>query len=353
MNEEIHNDGINCPMPINDYDKILLAHGSGGTISHNLISRIIRPVFSNEYLDKLHDSAVIEINNQRIAFTTDSYVVKPLFFPGGNIGKLAVYGTVNDLVCAGAKPLFISVSFIIEEGLPVDDFKRIVSSMSSAAEQSGVKIVTGDTKVVEKGKGDLIFINTSGIGIVRDNVDISPGNVRPGDDIILSGSIAEHGIAIMAARESLEFETSIQSDAAPLNGFMEEILNATKNIHMMRDPTRGGISSALNEIALSSNTEIMIEESKIQINEEVKGACELLGFDPLYVANEGKLLVFLPPSETDKVLGVMKNHPLGKNAGVIGRVTDSVNPGSVIMKTSIGTFRIVDMIAGDQLPRIC
>ncbi|MFH1198429.1 MAG: hydrogenase expression/formation protein HypE [bacterium] len=352
MNNEELITGMNCPVPLNDYEKILLAHGGGGTLSHNLIKKIIQPQFSNKFLDEMHDSAVLEIDGKKIAFTTDSYVVKPIFFPGGDIGKLSICGTVNDLVCAGAKPLFISVGFILEEGFTVEDFKKIISSMSEAAQIAGVQIVTGDTKVVERGKGDQIYINTSSIGEIYDGVSISPKKIEVGDKIILSGKIAEHGIAIMASRESLDFETTIISDVAPLNGLLDEIFKVTKNIHVMRDPTRGGIASALNEIAESANKEIIIDESKIPVSEEVKGACELLGFDPLYIANEGKLLIFLPEEESEKVFDVIRNHPLGKDAQIIGEVTNG-NSSRVLLKTIIGTTRIVDMISGEQLPRIC
>lgn len=352
MNDTNLSAKLNCPISSGEYEKILIAHGGGGILSHDLITKLIQPQFSNEYLDVMHDSAVFGINKQRFAFTTDSYVVKPIFFPGGDIGKLSVYGTVNDLVCAGAKPLYISVAFIIEEGFPIEDFKKVIASMREAAEFARVKIITGDTKVVEKGKGDQIFINTSGIGLVYDEVNISPKNLAIGDKIILSGKIAEHGIAIMSSRESLEFETKIVSDAAPLNGLVEEVFKVTKNIHVMRDPTRGGIASALNEIVKSAKKEIVIDELNIPISEEVKGACEILGFDPLYIANEGKLLICLPRSESEKVLGVIKNHPMGRDAQIIGEVTDQ-NSGRVLMKTIIGTKRIIDMISGEQLPRIC
>lgn len=343
---------LNCPVSYTEYEKIIVAHGGGGRLSHDLITNIIQPLFTNEQLDLMHDSAVFEINQQRFAFTTDSYVVQPIFFPGGDIGKLSVYGTVNDLVCAGAKPLYISVGFIIEEGFPIEYFKKILASMKEASEYSGVKIVTGDTKVVEKGKGDQIFINTSGIGIVHEGVNIAPKNLGTGDKIILSGRIAEHGIAIMASRESLEFETKIVSDTSPMNGLVEEIFKVTKNIHVMRDPTRGGVASVLNELAIAAQKEILIHEQFIPISEEVKGACEILGFDPLYIANEGKMIIFLPENESEKVLTVMKNHPLGKDAQIIGEVV-SDNSARVLMKTVIGTKRIVDMIYGEQLPRIC
>lgn len=343
---------LSCPIPKSDYDRILLAHGGGGTLSHKLISELFIPQFANEILDQQHDSGVFELNGSRIAFTTDSYVVQPIFFPGGDIGSLAVNGTVNDLSVAGAKPLFISTAFIIEEGFEIEELWKIVLSMEKAAKEAGVQIITGDTKVVDKGKGDKIFINTSGIGIVPQGVNISPKNCQPGDVIILSGKIAEHGVAIMSSRENLEFETTIKSDSAPLNGLVEKMLNATKEIHMMRDPTRGGVASTLNEIAMTAKIGILIEEEKIPISEEVNGACEILGLDPLYIANEGKLIAFVPENKSAKILEAMKSHPFGREACIIGKVT-STDPGTVIMKTSIGSTRIVDMMSGEQLPRIC
>ena len=344
--------GLSCPIPKSDYDKVLLAHGGGGTLSQQLIQKLFFSQFNNDVLNVHHDSAMFELNGSRLAFTTDSYVVQPIFFPGGNIGDLAINGTINDLAVSGAKPLYISVGFIIEEGFEIEELWKIVLSMKAAADKAGIKIVTGDTKVVDHGKGDKIFINTSGIGIIKDGIDIFPQNCKEGDSIILSGRIAEHGIAIMSAREGLEFETTIKSDSAPLNNLIEAVLRISNNIHVMRDPTRGGIASALNEIAQSSQKGIQLYEEKIPITEEVKGACEILGLDPLYIANEGKVLIFVPKSETEEVLNVMRNNPLGKDASVIGKVTIS-DPGLVVMKTLIGSSRIVDMISGEQLPRIC
>lgn len=343
---------LSCPIPKSDYDRILLAHGGGGTLSHKLISKLFYPQFANDILDQQHDSGVFELNGSRIALTTDSYVIHPIFFPGGDIGSLAINGTINDLSMAGAKPLFISAAFIIEEGFEIEELWKIVLSMEKAAKDAGVKIITGDTKVVDKGKGDKIFINTSGIGIVPEGVNISPKNCQPGDVIILSGKIAEHGVAIMSSRENLEFETTIKSDSAPLNGLVEKMLNASKEIHVMRDPTRGGVASTLNEIAMTAKVGILIEEEKIPISEEVKGACEILGLDPLYIANEGKLIAFISENSSEEVLEAMRSHPLGREACIIGKVT-STNPEDVIMKTSIGSTRIVDMMSGEQLPRIC
>ena len=343
---------LSCPIPKSEYDKVLIAHGGGGTLTHQLISKIFLNQFGNEYLNQLHDGAIFEINGSKFAFTTDSYVVKPIFFPGGNIGELAINGTVNDLAVCGAKPLFISTGFIIEEGFEIEELWKIVLSMKEAADKAGVMIVTGDTKVVEKGKGDKIFINISGIGLVYDGVDISPKNVKVGDVIILNGRIAEHGIAIMSAREGLEFETKIESDTAPLNGLVEDILKASKKISVMRDPTRGGLASALNEIASSANVKIEIYEKEIPIADEVLGACEILGLDPLYIANEGKILVFVEADDAEKVLEAMRKNPYGKDSRIIGRVTEEGSP-LVTMKTLIGSTRIVDMISGEQLPRIC
>jgi len=343
---------LNCPIPKSEYDKVILAHGGGGKLSHQLLEKIFFSQFDNELLNQQNDSAVFDLKDQRLAFTTDSYVVQPIFFPGGNIGELAVYGTVNDLSVSGAKPLYLSAGFIIEEGLPMDDLWKIVVSMKEAAEKSGVQIITGDTKVVEKGKGDKVFINTSGVGVVYDGINISPKRCRPGDAIILSGRIADHGIAIMSAREGLQFETTIVSDTAPLNELVEKMLNASKNIHTMRDATRGGIASTLNEIASSANVGVNINENSIPINDQVIGACEILGLDPLYIANEGKLVAFVDSNDAEKVLGVMKSHPLGVDSIIIGEVVED-HPGRVVMKTSIGSSRIVDMISGEQLPRIC
>jgi hydrogenase expression/formation protein HypE len=341
-----------CPLPISDHKEIVLAHGSGGKLTHRLIEKMVLPAFRNELLEPLHDGAIFSIKDAKLAFSTDSYVVKPIFFPGGDIGTLAVHGTVNDLAMCGAKPLYLSVAFIIEEGLAMQDFWRIVQSMRDAANTAGVTLVTGDTKVVDRGKGDQIFINTSGIGIIDPKVNIHPKRAQLGDKIIVSGQIAVHGIAIMSVREGLEFETEIASDTAALNGLVETILAAGKDIHVLRDPTRGGITSALSEIAEAANVGIRLEERLLPISEEVKGACEILGLDPLYVANEGKLLAFVPPDEAEKVLAAMRSHPLGREAAIIGEVIGE-HPGMVTMKTHIGGTRVVDMLSGEQLPRIC
>ncbi len=344
--------GPACPIPIANYPNVLMAHGGGGKLSHQLIGMMIAEHFDNPALRQLHDGAVITAGQTQLAFSTDSYVISPIFFPGGNIGELSVYGTVNDLTMCGSVPKFISAGFIIEEGLPMEQLWRIVQAMKAAADRAGVQIVTGDTKVVDRGKGDGIFINTAGIGIIPSGRAISPSGAQPGDRIIVSGEIAQHGIAIMSVREGLEFETTILSDCAPLNGLVEAMYAASPELHVMRDPTRGGVASALNEIAESSQCGIRIVEQDIPINAEVRGACELLGFDPLYVANEGKLLAFVPAKDADAVLAAMRVHPLGKDAAIIGEVITD-HPGTVVMKTSIGSSRVVDMLSGEQLPRIC
>jgi len=317
---------------------------------HQLIREYFVPEFE---LKSLNDSAVLEeINHGKIAFTTDSYVVSPIFFPGGDIGKLAVYGTVNDLSMVGAKPLYITTGLILEEGFPLEDLKRILSSVASAAEKSGVKIVAGDTKVVDKGKADGIFINTSGIGIVENGVDISPIRVMSGDKVILSGPIGNHGISIIAERNGISFNPPVLSDTAPLNGLVSEMLKTTKEIHAMRDPTRGGLASALKEIAIDSGYCIVVEEESIPVPAGVSGACELLGFDPLYVANEGILVAIVKPDVAESLINTIKRHPLGKEARLIGYVQETPAK-MVLMKTSIGGTRIVEMLSGDQLPRIC
>lgn len=331
-------------------DRILLGHGSGGKMMHQLIREYFVPEFE---LKSLNDSAVLEeINHGKIAFTTDSYVVSPIFFPGGDIGKLAVYGTVNDLSMVGAKPLYITTGLILEEGFPLKDLKRILSSMANAAEKSGVKIVAGDTKVVDKGKADGIFINTSGVGIIEKGVDISPIRVMIGDKVILSGPVGNHGISIIAERNGISFNPPILSDTAPLNGLVSEMLKTTKEIHAMRDPTRGGLASALKEIAIDSGYCIVVEEESIPVLAGVRGACELLGFDPLYVANEGILVAIVKPDVAESLINTMRRHPLGKEARLIGYVQETPAK-MVLMKTSIGGTRIVEMLSGDQLPRIC
>jgi hydrogenase expression/formation protein HypE len=350
MIENVINHG--CSISIQPSDKILLAHGSGGSTANKLIADIFLEEFKNKYLGEMHDGAVFGIEGVRLAFTTDSFVVKPLFFPGGSIGDLAVNGTINDLAMCGARPLFISAAFIIEEGFEIEKLQMIVRTMQSAAVRCGVEIITGDTKVVEKGKGDKVFINTSGIGILNDGVNISPARAQPGDSIILSGTIADHGMAVLSAREELGFISDIKSDTAPLNDLVGLILSVTKNIHVLRDPTRGGVAGVLNEISKAAGVTLVIDESRIRIREEVRSACELIGFDPLYIANEGKCLIILPGEESKTVLNIVRTHPAGKDAEIIGEVTKH-SEGEVILRTTIGTSRTLDMLAGDQLPRIC
>jgi hydrogenase expression/formation protein HypE len=341
-----------CPIPISDYPTVLMAHGGGGKLTHQLIQRMFASQFDNEHLGELHDGAMLDLPGNRIAFSTDSYVVRPLFFPGGTIGELAVNGTVNDLAMCGARPLYLSCAMIIEEGLPMEELWRVVVSMQAAATTAGIRVVTGDTKVVDKGKGDRLFINTSGVGVIGDGIRISPRRAMPGDAIILNGPIADHGIAIMSVREGLDFETPIESDTAALNGLVETILAAGDHVHVLRDPTRGGVASALNEIAEASTRGILIEERALPVRDPVRGACELLGLDPLYVANEGKVLAFVAAEAEQRVLRNMRDHPLGKDAVVIGHVTAD-HPGIVVMKSAIGGTRVVDMLSGEQLPRIC
>ena len=333
-------------------DKILLDHGSGGKASHSLIADLLVPEFENPILVQLDDGAIFDIKGKRLAFSTDSHVVDPIFFPGGNIGDLAVNGTVNDLAMCGARPLYLSVALIIEEGFSVADLKKILKAMRQAATKADVLIVTGDTKVVPNGAVDKIFVNTSGVGFIPDGVNISGHNARPGDKVILSGTIADHGITILTQREGMTFESPIQSDTAPLNQMVCEMTAASNQIHALRDPTRGGLGTSLNEIAAQSNVGIKIYEESLLIREEVAGICELLGFDPLYVANEGKLVAFVGPDHAQRILEVVKANEYGKDACMIGEVVAD-SPGKVFMKTCIGGTRIVDMLTGDQIPRIC
>lgn len=347
-----------CPLPLAERTNVLLGHGSGGKLSTELLRGIFLPAFSNAVLDRLDDQAVFPLGSARVAFTTDSFVVSPLFFPGGDIGSLAVHGTVNDLAVGGATPVCLAAAFILEEGLPLETLRRVVDSMQSAADAVGIPIVTGDTKVVERGKGDGLFINTSGIGIVPEGVELSADRARPGDRVILSGPLGDHGIAIPARREGLELEGPILSDSAPLHTLASAVLKAARGaLRVMRDPTRGGLSSALNEVADRSRVEIRLDERAIPVREEVRGACELLGLDPLYVANEGKLVALVAPEAADAVLEAMRAHPLGEEAEIIGTVRELRGSGParglVTMRTLLGTTRIVDMLAADQLPRIC
>jgi hydrogenase expression/formation protein HypE len=345
-------DGYSCPVPIARYNQVLLAHGGGGKLTHELIEKLFVPEFHNPTLEQLHDGAMLTVGAERLAFSTDGYVVRPLFFPGGNIGELAVNGTVNDLAMCGARPLYLSVALIIEEGLSMESLYRIVHSMQRAASTAGVALVTGDTKVVDRGKGDGVFITTSGLGVIPPGVDIHPHRAHPGDVVIVSGPIAQHGIAIMSVREGLEFGTVIESDTVALSGLVDVMLAAAPHIHVLRDPTRGGVASTLNEIAAQAGVGIVINENDIPIDEQVRGACELLGFDPLYVANEGKLLAIVSREDAEPVMAAMRAHPVGSQAAMIGEVTTE-HPGVVIMRSSIGSSRVVDMLSGEQLPRIC
>jgi hydrogenase expression/formation protein HypE len=333
-------------------DKILLDHGSGGKISHRLTTDMLLPVFDNPILAELNDGAIFELNGMRLAFSTDSYTVDPIFFPGGSIGDLAINGTVNDIAMCGAEPLYLSAALIIEEGFPMADLETIIGEMGKAAANARISIVTGDTKVVPRGAVDKIFINTSGLGLIPPAVRIASHRAEPGDRIVLSGTIADHGITILTRREGLAFESGITSDTAPLNQMVSQMLSVSRNIHVLRDPTRGGVGTALNEIAEKSRVGIKIFEAQIPLKKEVAAACELLGFDPLYLANEGKLLAFVAPQDTDAVLAAVRESPYGKDAAVIGEVV-AAHTGQVILETRIGGSRIVDMLAGEQLPRIC
>jgi hydrogenase expression/formation protein HypE len=332
-------------------DTILLAHGSGGRLSHELVAKEFLPFLANPALNKLDDSAIFEANG-RLAFTTDGYVVNPIFFPGGDIGKLAICGTVNDLAMNGAKPLYLSLSAIIEEGLLVREVEQIVQSIKKAAEEAGVSIIAGDTKVVNRGQADKLFITTSGVGMVPPGVDISGANARAADKVLLSGTIGDHGMAIMSQREGLKFSTTLKSDCAPLNKLVSQMLEVSSQIHCLRDPTRGGLATTLNELAWQSNAGITIEETKIPVREEVRAACELLGLDPIYVANEGKLVAIVDPADADKILARMRKNRYGRDAAVVGEVTNQ-HPGKVVMRTRLGPSRIVDMLSGELLPRIC
>ena len=346
-----------CPLPIFEHKQIVLGHGSGGKLTADLIEKVFLPAFGNPVLNKLDDQAVLTVGGARLAFTTDSFVVTPIFFPGGDIGRLAVHGTVNDLAMSGARPLYLSAAFILEEGLPVDDLRRVVESMRAAAEEAGVQFVTGDTKVVNRGKGDQIFITTTGIGVIENGVTISADRARVGDKILLSGTIGDHGMTIMSQREGLEFEGAIASDCASLHGLVASMLETAGAgerdfVHCLRDPTRGGVATTLHEIAKRAGVGMLLREQAIPVRESVKGACEVLGLDPLYVANEGKLIAVVAPEMADAVLAQMRAHALGRDAAVIGEVV-AEHPGMVLMKTEIGGTRVLDVMFGEQLPRIC
>ena len=353
-------DQFACPAPFADGDHVLLAHGSGGRRSAELIRNLFLPAFGNETLDALEDQAVVALDaddgngepRRRLAFTTDSFVVQPLFFPGGDIGKLAVHGTINDLAVGGARPRFLAAGFILEEGMPLHDLQRIVRSMRAACDAAGLDLVAGDTKVVDRGKGDRLYINTSGIGLLPAGRRLSIRHAAPGDAVLVSGTIGDHGVAIMSVREGLEFETVLESDTAALHELTERIIRASPNVRCMRDATRGGVSSVLNELADASNVGIKLDESALPIKPEVDAACEMLGLDPLYVANEGKLIAVVPPGDADRALRAMRADPLGRDAAVIGHVVDD-HPRMVVLRSLIGGERVVSMLSGEQLPRIC
>jgi hydrogenase expression/formation protein HypE len=357
---------LQCPVPLRDHPTVQMAHGGGGRMMRQLIESLFLPAFSNSINSKQptsqdlrpetqappHDSAVLEINGQKLAFTTDTFVVSPLFFPGGDIGHLAIYGTVNDLAMAGAKPLYLSAGFVLEEGLPMETLQKVVASMAAAAAECGVMIVTGDTKVVDRGKGDGIFINTAGVGLVPDGIEISPRRVSVGDAILISGDLGRHGMAIMSVREGLGFEGDIQSDCANLAGLVESLLALGADIHCLRDLTRGGLAAALNEIALDMNLGMELDEQKIPVIEPVSAACEILGLDPLYVANEGRLVAFVADEVAEKALKIMINHPTAVSPAIIGRVVKEP-AATVVLNGPFGGGRIVDLLSGEQLPRIC
>ncbi len=344
---------LQCPIPISDYPQVTLGHGGGGRLTQMLIERMFAPAFANARLGRMHDGALLEVDGARLAISTDSFVVSPRFFPGGDIGSLAVHGTVNDLAMCGATPLALSVAFVIEEGLAMDELWRIVCSMQAAAAAAGVEIVTGDTKVVDRGKGDGLFVNTTGIGRVPAGREIAPQRAAPGDVVLVNGPIAQHGIAIMSVREGLAFETAVVSDSAALHGLIADVLAAAGDaVHVLRDPTRGGVSSAANEIAQAARVGVRLREAAIPIAEPVRGACEILGLDPLYVANEGKVLAFVAPEAAEAALAAMRAHPLGREAAAIGEVV-AEHPGRVVLRSRIGGERVVDLLSGEQLPRIC
>jgi hydrogenase expression/formation protein HypE len=352
MTDQPNFQGFVCPVPLRDYPHIVLGHGSGGRLSSELIQHLFLPLFDNPALAGLNDQAVLDVNGLRLAFTTDSFVVQPLFFPGGNIGSLAVHGTINDLAVSGAQPLFLSAGFILEEGLAMDDLGNIATAMANACRAANVQLVTGDTKVVDKGSGDGVFINTAGIGVVPDGVDIAADRARPGDVVLVSGTIGDHGMAIMSVREGLTFETELVSDSAPLHTLIAAMLDVTPDIHCLRDATRGGVAAVLNELATSSDVGMALDETAIPVRPAVMAACEMLGMDPLYVANEGKLVAVVPAEHAGAVLDAMQQHPLGQDAAIIGQVVDD-HPGMVVAQTAIGGRRVVDMPLGEILPRIC
>jgi hydrogenase expression/formation protein HypE len=359
MNQAPQFDGWVCPVPLRHYPSIVMGHGAGGKLSNELVEHLFLPAFRNPALESLGDAAIVDIGGSHLAYTTDSFVVQPLFFPGGNIGHLSVNGTINDLAMSGAQPLFLSAGFILEEGMPIEQLGVIVESMAAAARTAGVTLVAGDTKVVDRGHGDGVYINTSGLGLVRPGVRLGPQQAQPGDKVIVSGEIGLHGIAVMSVREGLEFGAPIVSDCAALNSLVAAMLSAPATgpaagagIRVLRDPTRGGVASTLNEIAKASRVGISYQESKLPVPPPVAAACEMLGMDPVYIANEGKLIAIVAPDAAEPMVEVMRGHPLGKMATIIGEVTGS-HPGLVVARTGIGGTRIVDLLVGEQLPRIC
>ena len=341
-----------CPAPVLEHEEILLGHGSGGTLSAELIEAVFLPAFHNPTLARLDDAAALELDGARLAFTTDAFVVSPLFFPGGDIGRLAVHGTVNDLAMGGAIPLHLSAAFILEEGLPLETLRRVVDSMAAAAREAGVQVVAGDTKVVGKGSADQLFVVTTGIGRVPAGVALSAAGVRPGDAVLVSGTLGDHGMAILAARQGLGLEGEIRSDTAALHGLVAEMLAAGPGLHALRDATRGGLAAVLHEIAASSRVGIALDEPAIPVRDSVRGACELLGFEPLHVANEGKLVAFVPPAEAEAVLASMRAHPLGRDACRVGEAVEAY-PGQVVLRTALGSERVLERAYGELLPRIC
>ena len=352
MSSEIDFSGWTCPLPLRDYPNIVLGHGGGGKLSAELVENLFVPAFRNPAIESLGDAAILSVPRGRLAFSTDSYVVHPLFFPGGSIGELAINGTINDIAMSGGQPLYLSVAFILEEGLPMATLGQIVECMRRAAHSAGVQIVTGDTKVVEKGHGDGCFVNTAGIGVIPEGREVGPGRAKPGDVIIVSGTLGDHGMAVMSVREGLEFESVIRSDSAALNSLVEAIFAASSDIHVLRDPTRGGLASSLNEIAAQSHVGMALIEESLPVKPDVQSACELLGMDPIYVANEGKLVAIVGASSADAVLAAMRRHPLGADAAIVGTVVAD-RPGMLMAKTKIGGTRVIPMQIGEQLPRIC
>jgi hydrogenase expression/formation protein HypE len=343
---------LSCPMPLGHEDIVQLAHGGGGKLTARLIETLFAPAFKNPWLEPLGDGAVVTVGKERLAFTTDTFVVKPIFFPGGDIGSLAVHGTVNDLAMCGAEPLFLSAGLVLEEGFAMRDLERVVAAMAAACARVGVSLVTGDTKVVDRGKGDGVYVNTSGVGRVRDGVEVGPGRARVGDVVLVSGPVGDHGIAVMAAREGIDFETALVSDSAPVAAAVAALLDAAGDTHVLRDPTRGGLATALSEIATSSKVGVRLEEADIPVREEVKGACELLGFDPLYVACEGRFVAIVPGARGEAALAAIRAAPGGEGARLIGRVV-AEDPGRVVLHTRIGSHRLLERLSGEQLPRIC